>query len=984
MPDIICPNPNCLRHFRTGQALLSHLQQSKRSCAEYFAQYQFETNPKLVDAPHRKGLPPDAQKPSLPLAEMNELDCGNESMGTSSPSRATLSSEDNSLTGSDSHTTEVTIDNTSIEADIIPGALDEHRDFAAKFNVAFTPSLLAETKLLKILNDANAPHFLYAKIMDWLTLCQSIGLDFEGTTSQRTTTIRRLRQWLHIDDIKPIVVDVTLTYPQREVIVPVTTFDFESMFMSLMNDPTLTLDTNLLDVPPDNPYGPYNGTRLSVANSGEWYRRAYSRLIDNPQKEILAPICFACDETHVSSSGNISCWPLLFSTTLFANKSRNTPGAWRPLGYIYDTSIHESQAQRHASNAKDKATRLHLIFAAILRSYVECQRSGGIKGARLNLGGIARIVDVKVPCIFIIGDMQGGDKICGRSVYYNKDAKRICRKCNVKGEDAGNPDIECKKINMAKVVRLVANNRADILKEFSQTNVHSAWFDVDYGKCRYGVFSAACPVEPLHALENGLISDTLNIFFEILKQKKQGYSARLDVLAQSLAKEDRQRFFSSGSDPQMPRMIWKDGVSSITQMPARQRVGLMLTIVILSQTDEGRILLVPAMADPEDNEDAATKRYYKMVYVFQMLLSYWSWLRQASFWSRGDVRSKQEAKDAIRRMLWELKLLWPRHTGNEWIKAKFHEMLHVPDDIERHGAPMNTHTGPTEHNHIFHVKRPVRNTQKRRDVLDHQIALRMSETHVINTAHDRMTYDYRGRNHAFREVKQDHISGISSNGSKRVYSIRIDGSRNIIEVPAQAPVWMSKPVCQQIADGLHGQAPADALRFTLYSEYRRCGELFRAHPSYRRGLPWYDWVMLRWERPPSDRRRYNRSRYPSGVHYGDDEETAKLHNYAPARILGFLSGGESETGETLMVVQSCSFFYKRQTVFTTEWKLEAPLHLEAGVHVVDVNAIVRPCLMIPKTKEEGVYQEVWIPDRWASEFLNVEFWSGGAREIERL
>ena len=40
-----------------------------------------------------------------------------------------------------------------------------------------------------------------------------------------------------------------------------------------------------------------------------------------------------------------------------------------------------------------------------------------------------------------------------------------------------------------------------------------------------------------------------------------------------------------------------------------------------------------------------------------------------------------------------------------------HEQLHVPDDIERNGAPQGSHTGPTEHNHIRLVKQPAKGTQ---------------------------------------------------------------------------------------------------------------------------------------------------------------------------------------------------------------------------------------------------------------------------------
>jgi hypothetical protein len=51
------------------------------------------------------------------------------------------------------------------------------------------------------------------------------------------------------------------------------------------------------------------------------------------------------------------------------------------------------------------------------------------------------------------------------------------------------------------------------LQSIKQYNVHSAWFDVGYGGCRYGTFSAACPVKVLYALESGLMSDYLHILF---------------------------------------------------------------------------------------------------------------------------------------------------------------------------------------------------------------------------------------------------------------------------------------------------------------------------------------------------------------------------------------------------------------------------------------------------------------------------------------
>ena len=73
--------------------------------------------------------------------------------------------------------------------------------------------------------------------------------------------------------------------------------------------------------------------------------------------------------------------------------------------------------------------------------------------------------------------------------------------------------MQCKRMVMHKIADLVKNDQNEKLNEINQYKVHSAWFDVDYGGCKFGIFSATCPVEPLLALENGLISDCLKVLF---------------------------------------------------------------------------------------------------------------------------------------------------------------------------------------------------------------------------------------------------------------------------------------------------------------------------------------------------------------------------------------------------------------------------------------------------------------------------------------
>ena len=84
-------------------------------------------------------------------------------------------------------------------------------------------------------------------------------------------------------------------------------------------------------------------------------------------------------------------------------------------------------------------------------------------------------------------------------------------------------------MNYIKV--LVDGNKTEKLKKLHQYNVQNAWFDVDFGGCPYGIFSAACPVEPLHAVENGLISECMKVLYNKLGSPKK--LSQLDKVVKS-------------------------------------------------------------------------------------------------------------------------------------------------------------------------------------------------------------------------------------------------------------------------------------------------------------------------------------------------------------------------------------------------------------------------------------------------------------------
>jgi hypothetical protein len=74
--------------------------------------------------------------------------------------------------------------------------------------------------------------------------------------------------------------------------------------------------------------------------------------------------------------------------------------------------LFQSSAEDKNLSKELKAERLHAIFKTLLASIIEAQESGALDDIPITFGGVTKIVNLKVPVIFIIWDMQGGDKIC--------------------------------------------------------------------------------------------------------------------------------------------------------------------------------------------------------------------------------------------------------------------------------------------------------------------------------------------------------------------------------------------------------------------------------------------------------------------------------------------------------------------------------------------------------------------------------------------
>ena len=162
--------------------------------------------------------------------------------------------------------------------------------------------------------------------------------------------------------------------------------------------------------------------------------------------------------------------------------------------------------------------------------------------------------------MYIIGDIQGGDSICGRHIHYGITAKRISRMCNAGPKLYSKPEVGlCERIMMQDVMNKVKQNNTTYLNQLYQAPHWIAWFDLDYGGNPEGIFTAACPPKALHALKNGIFLHILKEFFqEVIPKKACGL---LDNHIYRWNLLPIQRYMRSNHIEGYPRLLFTSGIS---------------------------------------------------------------------------------------------------------------------------------------------------------------------------------------------------------------------------------------------------------------------------------------------------------------------------------------------------------------------------------------------------------------------------------------
>jgi len=132
----------------------------------------------------------------------------------------------------------------------------------------------------------------------------------------------------------------------------------------------------------------------------------------------------------------------------------------------------------------------------------------------------------------------------------------------------------------------------------------------------------------------------------------------------------------------------------------------------------------------------------------------------------------------------------------------------------------------------------------------------------------------------------------------------------------------------------------------IYTEYKRDGIIFWAHPNYNSFGEWYDWVMLDFTPPDDD------PHYPVNGENGYYDQ-----NWYPAKILCFLKAPDDSIHA---VVHCCSANdHAEDSILIECWKKEYDVKNGKFVpllHCVNVDCFAAPCFVVED--KHGLHEDM--------------------------
>ena len=712
--------------------------------------------------------------------------------------------------------------------------------FADRFDGAFTHPEKLSIRLLAILRRIGAPNYVYGEIMDIMADALRHSVHLTSTFLDRSLSLNHLAQRFALQPLFPRVGTIASPDGRHH---PLVTHRAESMIQSLLTSSLIDDDDNLLFPDLNNPLAPPPSVLHTLADidTGRIYRRAYDLLCRGRPNHVLCGIILYIDKLAVDRHGHLSLEPVYFTLSLFNQKTRNKPQAWRPLGYIPNIGLMSKAESRHSMTSSQKVQLYHDILSHMLAPLIQLQHGDAMPFSLLYHGQQYNL-KLKFPLLAVLGDTESHDRLCGRYNMRSIRTARLCRHCDTPTLETDTVDYPWSHILPSDIAALVSAGDLDGLKNISQHPIRNAFYEgVCLGGNPRGIHGMT-PAEPLHLLELGLFKYTVEGFCVGLGYIPTSKSPpkilkEIDTWARAVG-----RYLGHQSDRGLPRTYFPNGVTGGTKLAGHEMNGVLLVLLLLCKLEASKAIILTKMTAPQLNG---------WVELLESLLAWRWWLKRPTL-PMEEVTASELCTQSLLNLF---KRVVNRTHGAGLLLIKFHICLHFCENNLDLGVTSNFDTGPMESNHKINAKNPGKRTQMRAEGFEEGTAHRYIEDLVLTVASDALEK-------VIPDIRKGRPNqcGTASGLQGAKYTITYGSANLEHDLGGEITlVWDKRHVVATGYDEKHIQWLCNHLLSDLgqLSSVRGCTEhtrtttrggryIFHAHPAYRGGPMWHDWALFQW------------------------------------------------------------------------------------------------------------------------------------------
>lgn len=497
-------------------------------------------------------------------------------------------------------------------------AKEGKQDFNSSMSGKMDPRMMSDVHLLDICK--GLPLEKFGQIRDWRYKSEFVyrhKMERDKYPKEtRSTIVERLSDMYGMQGLDPIVKKVQL--PKLKKVVEITIHPFGENLIRLLTDPVAMQPENLL-IDQNDPFrkpvvGGEDGVYDDV-DTGSVYCDAWEKYCKGEQ-DILAALILFIDKSHVDRKGKLTQEPVMVTTSLWNRQFRNLPDAWLNLGSVPNLDHVAPRA-----SATDKLCDYHYCLKIIMSELIAFQRLSLEQGLNweMMINGRMQKVVLRMPMLFIIGDTEGHDKLCGRKVDRSSGKNRQCRMCDVKHEDCDKPNVKVN-LTMKKDIReLRVKNNIAKLNDLAYKNVTDAFADVVFCDDERGMHGACLP-DGLHSVKLGLLEKLIIRMFNLKRIRQEGPKKKSRALstanktASNIANKKRRQTEDEQAVSQEHSS--EDSSSVINELDSEDEGedfsddGEMLDEEVIADDDVDRDMMVVEEGKLKANKEDKTYHYY--------------------------------------------------------------------------------------------------------------------------------------------------------------------------------------------------------------------------------------------------------------------------------------------------------------------------------------------------------------------------------------